>query len=122
MDITDAKSDRIELAMERFFQRTDSISLGRVGIAIWPDGHLEVSVASEWLPENVTEQTARADFAHAQQMSEHILTQLGSEFRRRVAELPRRYFLIDDYGNGSVALGYLDGDTVVWAPGFAVTR
>jgi len=120
MDITDTTASRRQLAMERFLQGVDSIELARVCIAIWRDEHLVVSVASQWLPENVTEQTARADLAHAQQIFEHI-ADLSPEFRRRVASLPRRFCVVDDYGMGAVALCDLEGDRLVWAPGFTVT-
>jgi len=116
MDITGANPDRIQLAMERFLQGVDSIELDHVCVAIWR-GHLEISVASQWLPENVTEQTARADFAHAKQIFEHV-ADLNSEFRRRVATLPRRYRVVNDYGNGSVALCYLEGDSDNVGTGF----
>jgi len=121
MDITDATPDRTTLAMERFLRGIDSVELDRVCLAIWPDGHLEVSVASQWLPENVTEQTVRADFEHGRQIFDHIAS-ISDEFRARVALLPQRWSVVDDYGNGSVALCYLEGDQLIWAPGFTLAR
>jgi hypothetical protein len=119
MDITDATPDRMKAAIELFLQGVDSIELDRVCIAIWRDGHLEISVQSEWLPENVTEQTARADLAHARQVFDYV-ADLSPEFRRRIASMPRRYCVMDDYGMGSVALCYLEGGRLVWSPGFTV--
>jgi hypothetical protein len=81
---------------------------------------LEVSVASQWLPENVTEQTVRSDFAHARQVFDHVAS-FSPEFRERVASLRQRWCVVDDYGNGSVALCYLEGHRLVWSPGFSVT-
>jgi hypothetical protein len=119
IDITDATPDRMRAAVELFLEGVDAIELGRVCIAIRRDGQVEVSVQSEWLPENVTEQTARADLSHAQQVFDYV-ADFSPEFRRRVASLPRRYCVIEDYGMGSVALCYLEGDRLVWSPGFTV--
>ena len=118
MDITDATPDRRQLAIERFLQGVDSIELNRVSIAISRDDRLAVSVASQWLPESVTEQTAHADLAHARRIFQHIADS-SPEFRRRVASMPQRYCVVDDYGKGSVAICHLERDRLVWASGFA---
>jgi len=117
MNITDATRDRMRAAVELFLDGADSVESGGVCIANRHDGELEISVHSEWLPENVTEQTARADLAHGQQVFDYI-ADFSPEFRRRVASMPRRYCVIHDYGMGSVELCHLEGDRLIWSPGF----
>ena len=116
MDITDASADRTKLAMERFLEG-HSIAFDRVVFFHGADGSLHVSVASQWLPDNVTEQTARNDLNHAKQVMMH-LSEISAEFRQQVASLPHRYSVVNDYGTGAVELCHLEGDSLVWARGF----
>jgi hypothetical protein len=107
MDVTDATPNRIKVAMERFLEG-HSVVFDRVAFFHGPDALLHVSVASQWLPENVTEQTARNDLNHAKQVMMH-LAEMSGAFRERVASLAHRYSVVDDYGTGAVELCHLDG-------------
>ena len=98
---------------ERFDLFLDLLASGEVvvfqGIALAiRNGTLEVDVPSSQRSGRVSEEQARREL-DAAAVTIETLAQSSQRFHSVAEHLPRRLILIDDYGNGAVALAELEG-------------
>lgn len=115
MQVFEPHGPRFELALERL-REGEAFSFEGVSFCLAPDGHLEVSVESTWSIENTTEQTALRDLQRAMNLVNDLVARSPS-FASIAKIHPQRFSLIHDYGTGSVELGRLLDEKIVWAKG-----
>lgn len=113
--ITETSGPRFDLAMERL-REGHSFVFGRVVFCFRSDCCLECAVQSSWQVENLTDDRARHDLAHAIDVFSHIKAS-SNDFAALVAEEPAVYSVIEDYGMGCVELCRIEGDQLRWTKG-----
>lgn len=114
MNFDEIGGPRAELALQ-LLSEGNYVSFRGLGLRIDDSGALECHVASRWTAANVTESTAREDFAAAARTLEQLLE--SSQFAA-VLERPRMWDLLDDYGQGAVRLCRWDGVKIQWSKGY----
>lgn len=109
--------ERFKLALEQLGAGQSVVYRGVVlSIA---GGELHVEVPSEWSARNVDESRARAMLASAARVVEGLVTASGA-FSALVDGSSRRFTLVEDYGNGAVAICELVWEEFRWMPGFPI--
>jgi hypothetical protein len=103
---------RWELALD-LLRRGKGFSIGPVAFRRADSTVVEAAVTSTWQFERVTAARARADLEQARQWTEDLLAS-DDGFSDAIAGSTVDYVLIDDYGNGAVAICRLVGDDVRW--------
>jgi len=115
LHVNETSGSRFELALQRL-QEGRPFILDRVAFRIADEGFLECAIQSSWQIDNLTDQRARDDFAHAKKVLKHIVTN-AIAFASLIENRPVVYTIIDDCGMGCAKLCQLDGDTICWADG-----
>jgi hypothetical protein len=93
------------------------IRFGTLGFYLSPQGLLEIRKNSSWRIENITAQTASADFREAMQEADDLLSRF-SALSEIAASSTCQYVLVHDYGSGVVEICRLMADQIHWAKGF----
>lgn len=112
---SETSGPRFDLAIERL-RAGHTVAFQDMTLFIGPDGHLELSINSSWLPENVTLQRALLELRRAQAMYRYLCD--SRAFAASFAGNTPQFILSYDYGTGSVELARLSDDRIVWAKGF----
>src|SRR4051812_23959851 len=101
MQINEPSGPRFDLALERLDQGF-SFGLGKLNFSLSSKESgvpLEIGVRTQWSLENVTEETAREEFATAISPIDQ-LRQENSKFASLLQEHPITLLLVNDYGTG----------------------
>ena len=101
--IDDPEGQRWELGLELLGQGK-LIVLRDIGLRLEGESTLAVVIPSSWLPQNVTDATAREDLQRGRRVVEELIC-ANPEFASLVAEREISYELVDDYDTGYVLLG-----------------
>ena len=116
LDVDNQSGSRFELALERF-QAGDRLIIDNISLDLSPDGSLDIYVQSSWLPENVTEQTARLDMEAAEK-NIILLIQQNSSLKSLIEARPWRLILVDSSKINYTEIAYLVEGRLTWATKF----
>ena len=107
---------RAEAARERL-AAGEFVNFRGLGLQAPPDGALECRVFTAWAPENLTEPIARREFEAGKAKLADLFD--GSPAIRTLLESRDRLWeLLYDYGGGAALIARLDGDALIFAPGW----
>lgn len=115
LHVDEPSGERFSLALDLLASGETVVYRG-LALAIRSDV-LQIDVPSTWRSEHVTQEHARRDLDRAAEVID-ALAESSSRFRSLTGRLPRRLLLIEDYGNGAIALAELKGNAIHWRKGF----
>jgi hypothetical protein len=113
MKVFTPEDQRFDVALE-LLREGKSFSIAAV--SFWIDHEhqvLDVSVATQWKIENLTMEIGAAEIEKGKEVLAALLN-CSSEFEKIVRGLSPRFSLIHDYHTGSVEVGYLMDDKLIW--------
>jgi len=102
---------RWDIALD-LLRRGEAISLGNITFRRVDAGSIEATVASAWVPMDLTEERARGELRLAQVRVDELCQ--DEDFRDAVGGSPIDVVLVHDYETGNLPLCRMGADDVEW--------